>query len=446
MRHPRVLAPPRRVPIRLPAPVLMPRPPAPVVRRPAPAPDLRPPAIIVTLRQPAIALALRDSVIALVPRWPAISLTDAVRPAKAFAEVAWSAGAAALRRPAIVLNAALPHAMLGFKLVAVALTAGVAALAIVNNRDVEPAAPGYEPAARGFALASNQTIVVRRPSLFHAPVPDVDGGADHVDLPDQPGQPDQPISYYQRAIQTIRFLNPKPRVALASAIPETQGLIKVHGFVAFAPSDAADSQSRESVVRRRNPGAGFLEEVDDYLWEVYQRQPIKRDSTGDFTWKDPAAAKRMGLALEDYVIGGMDPSFRQRLYAAGRAMDADGIQWSMLSAFRDDYRQRLASGFKASTGNSLHGGSRRTGGYGHGRAIDITSAEGDAEVVWKWLDVHGSKYGLSRPMPGADPAHIQEAGESHNRSVAKRGGRGKVAATKHSRQKRKAARYARAGR
>ena len=63
-----------------------------------------------------------------------------------------------------------------------------------------------------------------------------------------------------------------------------------------------------------------------------------------------------GLALQEYVIGGMDPGFREQLSRAGRAMDADGIQWSMLSAFRDDYRQRLASGFKARTGNSLHGG------------------------------------------------------------------------------------------
>src|SRR5262245_9986788 len=96
MRQTRVLAPPRRVPVRLPAPVLVapprppappPWPPAPVVRRAAPAPDLRPPAIILTLRRPAIVLALRDTVIALVPRWPALiprwptaSLADMARP------------------------------------------------------------------------------------------------------------------------------------------------------------------------------------------------------------------------------------------------------------------------------------------------------------------------------------------------------------------------------
>ena len=92
----------------------------------------------------------------------------------------------------------------------------------------------------------------------------------------------------------------------------------------------------------------------------------------------------------------------------------------MLSAFRDDYRQALASGFKARTGNSLHGGSRATGGYGHGRAVDVTNADGNHAAVWRWLDRHGAKYGLSRPMPGADPAHIQPRYNWHTIAVALR--------------------------
>ena len=91
-----------------------------------------------------------------------------------------------------------------------------------------------------------------------------------------------------------------------------------------------------------------MDEVDEYLWEVYQRVPIKKDGGGDFTWKDPAAAKRVNMSLQDYVIRGMDRDFREQLYHAGRAMDAEGVRWSMLSAFRDDYRQRIATGFKAS--------------------------------------------------------------------------------------------------
>ena len=335
----------------------------------------------------------------------------------------------ALRRPAIALSAVLAHGVFALKLIAGVLAAGTVALAIMNNRDVKSAAPGYELASLGGlpSLGGNETVVFRRPSTR---VQDTGAAAD---------ENEQPVSYYQRAIQTIRFLNPTPRVALASATPESsRGLIKVHGFAAFAPRDAVEPDGSGSILRRdRKPGITALDEVDDYLWEVYQRQPVKRDSTGDFTWKDPAAATRMGLSLQEYVIGGMDPGFREQLYRAGRAMDADGIQWSMLSAFRDDYRQRLASGFKARTGNSLHGGSRRTGGYGHGRAIDITTAEGNPEVVWQWLDVHGSKYGLQRPMPGNDPAHIQQQGEWKKVSVAMREARTRVAAASGGRHKRK---------
>jgi hypothetical protein len=164
----------------------------------------------------------------------------------------------------------------------------------------------------------------------------------------------------------------------------------------------------------KRPGASNPDPIDRYLWEVYQRKPIKSDSTGDFTWKDPAAAKRLGVSLKAYVINGMDPDFREQLYHAGRAMDASGIRWSMLSAFRDDYRQRLAAGFKAHGGNSQHGGSNATGGYGHGRAIDITSAEGDSSAIWHWIDAHGAKFGLRRPMPSADPAHVQPRNAFHD--------------------------------
>jgi len=115
--------------------------------------------------------------------------------------------------------------------------------------------------------------------------------------------------------------------------------------------------------------------------------------------------------MPTYVISGMDADFREQLYHMGRAMDAAGIKWAILSAFRDDYRQKLASGFKASPRNSLHGGSARTGGYGHGRAVDLTGAEGNTEDVWKWIDANGAKYGLHRPMRRADPAHVQSMGD-----------------------------------
>ena len=210
---------------------------------------------------------------------------------------------------------------------------------------------------------------------------------------------------------------PQPQIALPSEAtrirPERKNESRNETRIDTAKGDPAPPK------REVNP----LEEIDRYLWEVYQREPVKRDSSGDFTWKDPAAAKKRGMSVKEYAIGGMDPDFREQLYHAGHALDAQGLRWSMLSAFRDDYRQALASGFKARPGNSLHGGSNATGGYGHGRAIDVTAVNGDAETVWRWFDAHGAKYGIRRPMPGYDPAHIQAGGAWHEIAQSLRNGR-----------------------
>jgi hypothetical protein len=216
-------------------------------------------------------------------------------------------------------------------------------------------------------------------------------------------------------------------VAASVAMPPEAARLESPARLAILEQpDTRERYVPSSPLRRRDTGS--LEEVDQYLWEVYLRKPVKSDSSGDFNWKDPAAAKRRGVSLQDYVIGGMDADFREQLYHAGQAMDGDGIHWSMLSAFRDDYRQGLASGYKAHGGNSKHGGSRATGGYGHGQAIDITTADGEASTAWHWLDAHGAKYGLQRPIPGRDPAHVQPRNKWHEIALALRSARTKFAA------------------
>jgi hypothetical protein len=175
-----------------------------------------------------------------------------------------------------------------------------------------------------------------------------------------------------------------------------------------------DSLSPDSTAKRRVAKARSLPEIDQYLWSVYQRSEAKRDRSGDFTWKDEAAAARLGLITKQYVIAGMDPDFRTLLYGLGQAMDAAGLNWTILSGFRDDYRQGLASGYKARVGNSFHGGSRATGGYGHGCAADIQAIDGESSAaVWKFVDQHGDRFGLHRPMKSNDPAHIQPLGGWH---------------------------------
>jgi hypothetical protein len=161
-----------------------------------------------------------------------------------------------------------------------------------------------------------------------------------------------------------------------------------------------------------------VDEVKRYLWGVYQRSSTKMDSHGDFTWKDGVAADVWGLSMEDYVIGGMDSDFRELLFAAGRAMDAAGIDWSILAGFRDDFRQSLAVGLRARGGNSFHGGSVATGGYGHGCAADLASSDGlTDDKVWNWLDLHGQQFGLYRPLRAADPAHVQPTPGWHQLAV-----------------------------
>jgi hypothetical protein len=180
--------------------------------------------------------------------------------------------------------------------------------------------------------------------------------------------------------------------------------------------------------------------IDQYLWSLYQRarkvdtvkvvqqkkssvvkkgklqaiiQKIVTVVREDFTWKDPAAAEKADMPQMDYVIGGMDRGFKLRLYHAFRAMDEAGLAPGITSGFRDDYRQSLASGLKAATNRSYHGGSLR-GGYGHGLAVDIVSANGESdaerwdanEKLWNWIDAHGKEFGIGRPYLDKDPPHV----------------------------------------
>jgi hypothetical protein len=180
--------------------------------------------------------------------------------------------------------------------------------------------------------------------------------------------------------------------------------------------------------------------VDRFLWALYQRTP-KQDSIEvhelrkvtirkrrkavtvtrtftklvdqDFTWKDPRAAEKAGMSMMDYVIGGMDRSFKLKLFHTLHAAEQAGLSPGITSAFRDDYRQSIVSGLKAATDRSYHGGSFR-GGYGRGLAADVVSVKGrtraqrwvSTENLWKWIDAHGKEFGIGRPYLGKDPPHV----------------------------------------
>jgi hypothetical protein len=123
--------------------------------------------------------------------------------------------------------------------------------------------------------------------------------------------------------------------------------------------------------RSKSASTTSLSDVDEYLCGAYWRMPHKIDDAGDFSWKDSAAALRSGRMICEYAISGMHRDFRESLYALGHRADEQGINWSFLSAFRDDFRQGIASGFKAGNCGSWHGGSCRTKGWGDGRAADL---------------------------------------------------------------------------
>ncbi|MCP1834159.1 hypothetical protein J2R76_002496 [Bradyrhizobium sp. USDA 4532] len=180
--------------------------------------------------------------------------------------------------------------------------------------------------------------------------------------------------------------------------------------------------------------------IDRYLWALYQRTPkegtikvpeqrqvtVKRKKKmvtvtrtftrlvdEDFAWKDTKSAERAGMPMMDYVMGGVDRSFRLKLFHALLAAEQAGLSPGITSAFRDDYRQSIASGLKAASNRSYHGGSLR-GGYGHGLAADIVSIDGatrddrfrSSEKLWKWVDAHGREFGVARPYLDFDPAHL----------------------------------------
>ena len=194
--------------------------------------------------------------------------------------------------------------------------------------------------------------------------------------------------------------------------------------------------------------------IDRYLWALYERAPkvdaikvheqrkvtIKRKGKTktvtrtftrrvdeDFTWKDPKAADRAGMSMMDYVIGGMDRKFKLKLFHTLHAAEQAGLQPGITSAFRDDYRQGIASGLKAATDRSYHGGSTR-GGYGRGLAADIVSVKGNSraqrwvttEKLWKWIDANGKDYGIGRPYLDRDPPHV--APTDGQEYVSRRGG------------------------
>jgi len=262
-----------------------------------------------------------------------------------------------------------------------------------------------------------------------------------------------------QAIADAAIPNTAPVLEPTLHLPPTPEAPSVK-LASLSPPDPVPSPAREALgpvkTAEACPGAE-ISCVDKYLWSIYERAPkldtvkmsdkvkvtiTKKGKTRtitktvtklvdeDFTWKDPKAAQKAGMSMMDYVICGMDPSFRVKLYHALRAMDEAGLEPGITSAFRDDYRQGIASGKKAASDSSYHGGSRR-GGYGHGMAADLVSVKGEtraqrwisSEALWKWIDAHEREFGVGRPYLDRDPPHV---GPIDGKEYADKRGRAKT--------------------
>lgn len=251
-------------------------------------------------------------------------------------------------------------------------------------------------------------------------------------------------------------ISPEPEPVVGEAAPAPEPVIKLASadpteiVTTDALSPAAIATGPAPAASKASPPAdtvAVLDEcfvmdacIDRYLWTLYQRtakedsikveerRPVTVKRKGktvtvmrsftklvdeDFGWKDPKAAEHAGMSMMDYVIGGMDKSFKRKLFRTLLAAEAAGLSPGITSAFRDDYRQSIASGLKAASDRSYHGGSTR-GGYGHGMAADIVSTAGNnraqrwvsTEILWKWVDANGKALGIGRPYLGRDPPHV----------------------------------------
>lgn len=313
----------------------------------------------------------------------------------------------------------------------IALTADIAAAAAATpSVALVEAPPPVAPAAQLASADPTEMVPVASPAPQVAPEPAPVAS-------EAKAEPETEAEAEAEAKPTS-----EPTVKLASADPGD-----VVPQDAVSPAAIASGPVTESKASPPADTVAVLDEcfamdacIDRYLWTLYQRTP-KEDSIKvedrravtvkrkgkmvtvmrsftklvdeDFAWKDPKAADHAKMALMDYVIGGMDKSFKQKLFRMMLAAEAAGLSPGITSAFRDDYRQEIASGLKAASNRSYHGGSLR-GGYGHGLAADIVSTKGDnraqrwasTEVLWKWVDTNGKALGIGRPYLDHDPPHV----------------------------------------
>jgi len=360
--------------------------------------------------------------------------------------------------------------------------------ASIENAGAKSIVERHEPT---LAASTEPTIMPQATVLANAAVGDVEmataGAATPQEATDTPASLDQPKPFVVASLtdssQVFSF-EASPAAVAAATTPEkaadaTADLYRYEPISLFeislndssqvlpsevpsvemamvTPTDPVPESAQPAVTTIEINEECLVAEIciDRYLWALYERAPkidaikvherrkvtVKRKGKTvtvtrtftrrvdeEFGWKDPKAADKAGMAMMDYVIGGMDRTFRLKLFHTLHAAEQAGLQPGITSAFRDDYRQSIATGLKAATDRSYHGGSTR-GGYGRGLAADIVSVKGatraqrwvSTEKLWKWIDERGKEFGIGRPYLNRDPPHVAPVdGQEY---VSRRGG------------------------
>jgi hypothetical protein len=349
----------------------------------------------------------------------------------------------------------------------VARTAGLSSAAIENHGAV-PIPAHYAPS---FSADTERAEVPPAIATDNAAIADVNAAVADVEVASVAASP---------AVTTTdtRAAADEPAPIVVAALPDPSQMLPPE----TAPAEVATASTPDPVSDEVKEAVSPIEVqdeclivdicIDRYLWALYERTPkedtnqvqeprkvtVKRKGKmvtvvrsftrlvdADFTWKDPKAAERVGMPMIDYVIGGMDRGFKLKLFHTLRAAEQAGLSPGITSAFRDDYRQSIASGLKAASNRSFHGGSLR-GGYGHGLAADVVSVKGTtrderwaaSESLWKWIDANGRDFGIGRPYLNRDPPHV--APVDGNEYVSRRGTKPQIAASHMSKRKRVAVR------
>jgi len=317
-------------------------------------------------------------------------------------------------------------------------------------------APSLTANAPRATAISDAAVAPPAPAISDAAVDSVDIAtvAEAVPATDGATAPEEPKAIVEAALTErsptpppvpVATVSPPPEIPAVQMATASQMLPRETSPVQVATastSDAIPKDTRDAVSSIEILGECLVADrcIDQYLWALYQRTPkedtikvdekrkvtVKRKGKTvtvtktftklvdeNFAWKDPKAAEKAGIAMMDYVIGGMDRGFKLKLFYALHAAEEAGFAPGITSAFRDDYRQSIASGLKAASDRSYHGGSSH-GGYGHGLAADVVSVKGETraqrsvstENLWKWIDTHEKEFRIGRPYLDRDPPHV----------------------------------------